>query len=218
MKPILITLNMIAENYDGSYKKEARQDANGLYHNLKTFSSAVHFIITRHVISYMVPITFELQKTQLDVIGVYQAVDVVLASLQECRTNVDEKHKEWYEEAVLFAKEYLDETPKIQRKPGQSTLRENYSSNDPEEYYKLACTIPLIDQITAEIRSRFSTQHRIHADGNFIIPTAVLTNNNSWMSHIVKFAESYKDDLPQPLNLSTAVSYTHLTLPTIYSV
>ena len=151
----------------------------------------------------MVPITFELQKTQLDVIGVYQAVDVVLASLQECRTNVDEKHKEWYEEAVLFAKEYLDETPKVQRKPGQSTLHENYSSNDPEEYYKLACTIPLIDQITAEIRSRFSTQHRIHADGNFIIPTAVLTNNNSWMSHIVKFAESYKDDLPQLLNLST---------------
>lgn len=29
IKPILITLNVIAENHDGSYKKEARQDANG---------------------------------------------------------------------------------------------------------------------------------------------------------------------------------------------
>lgn len=202
IKPILITLNAIAENHDGSYKKEARQDANGLYSNLKTFSSAVHFIITRHVISYMVPITFELQKTQLDVISVYRAVDVVLASLEECRKNVDEKHKEWYEEAVSYADEYLDAAPKIQRKPGQSTLRENYSSDDPEEYYKLACTIPLLDQITAEIRSRFSNQHRIHADGNFIIPAEVLSKD-SWMSHIIKFAESYNDDLPQPMNLST---------------
>ena len=189
--PILVTLNLIADDFDGTYKKEARQDANGLYSNIKTFSFTVHFIITRQVISYMVPISFELQKPQLDVLGVYRAVDNVLESLEDCRKNIDEKHNEWFKEAVDFGEKFLDVEPKIPRAPGKSLLRENHKSEDAEEYYKLTCTIPLIDQVTTEIRARFSNEHRIHANADFIIPSVVLSHFNSWKDHVVKFAENY---------------------------
>ena len=33
---------------------------------------------------------------------VYAAVDNVLEALQDCRSNVDEKHAEWYRCAVTF--------------------------------------------------------------------------------------------------------------------
>ena len=202
IEPILVTLNLIAENHDGSYNAEARQDANGLYSHIKTFSFGVHFIIVRQVLSYMVPLTFELQKVQLDVLEVYKAVDTVTKSLADCIDTMDATHHEWYEEAVEWSKKYLDADPCLKRIAGQTTLRENYSTDDPETYFRVALTKPLVDRYSVELRSRFTENHRIHTEGEYLIPKTVLADA-SWKDHVNKFVVNYRDDLPQPLNLST---------------
>ena len=85
IEPIILTLDMISENFDGSYGRDARSDAQGVYWTFKSFQFAVYLIIVRHIIAYTLPLTYELQQKCLDVLQVYSAVDTVLNSLMECR-------------------------------------------------------------------------------------------------------------------------------------
>ena len=128
---------MIANNHDGSYNnKEGRSDAQGLYWTFRSFCFMIHLVFVRFVMYYTLPITKEFQKKQLDVVKVYNAVDVVIKSLQECRDQVDTKHEEWYQEAVKFAAEH-DTQPSIKRIAGQKryvqitkpTLLQNITSS-----------------------------------------------------------------------------------------
>ena len=151
--------------------------------------------------SYTLPLTFELQQERLDVVKVYQAVDTVIESLQECRGRIEKKHDEWYSEAVSFASK-IGTLPCIKRIAGQQTLRANYKVDDPSEYYKLSLTIPLLDRVITELKSRFTIQHRIHSFGCFILPAAVVKDEN-WKEHVREFSLKYKSDLPSVMNLET---------------
>ena len=90
--PILITFDMIANNFDGSYSHDAGSDAQGVFHTMKSFYFAVNIIIVRSILAYTLPLTYELQKRKIDVLAVYHAVDNVIET-EDCRLNVDEKHK-----------------------------------------------------------------------------------------------------------------------------
>ena len=121
IKPILETLDMISNNYDGSFNKDARNDAQGIYWTFKSFHFIVHLIIVRFVMSYTLPLTYELQEKQLDVVKVYKAVDTVIQSLKECREQVDTQHAKWFKEVVDFAKT-INVVPCVKRIAGQQTL------------------------------------------------------------------------------------------------
>ena len=200
--PILVSLSSIAENHDGSYKREARSDAAGLHSNMTSFNFAVHLIVLRKVLSYTYPLTFELQKKQLDVVHVYKAIDNVVDTLSDCRDNVDAKHSEWYDEAVEFALKSCGTSPSIPRVVGKQKHRENYVTPEPKEYYKLSLTIPLLDQLINELRNRFSSDHRIFLKSNYIIPSVVVKNKD-WKQNIADFSKEYASDLPQPLNVAS---------------
>ena len=202
IEPILTTLDLIATNHDGSYAKEARSDAQGVYWTFKSFQFAIHLIIVRNVISYTNSLTYELQEKQLDIVKVYEAVDNVIVSLEDCRSKVDEKHKEWYAETVAFADHYLGCKPSIKRTAGQQVYRANYPITDPSEFYKVSLTIPLLDRVIAELKSRFSPQHRIHSSGFYLLPSVVVKTKD-WKDQIREFAKQYKSDLPIPLTLET---------------
>ena len=112
---------MISNNYDGSFNKDARNDAQGIYWTFKSFHFIVHLIIVRFVMSYTLPLTYELQEKQLDVVKVYKAVDTVIQSLKECREQVDTQYAKWFEEVVDFAKT-INVVPCVKRIAGQQTL------------------------------------------------------------------------------------------------
>ena len=92
VKVTLETLDMINGNHDGSYSKEARTDAQGVYWTFKSFHHAIHLTIVRHIMSHTLSLTYELQKVQLDVVKVYEAVDNAIDTLEDCRNRVGEKH------------------------------------------------------------------------------------------------------------------------------
>ena len=201
MEPILATLDLIADNHDGSYNKEARSIAQGIYWTFRSFQFIIHLIIVRYVMSYTLSLTHELQKKKLDVVKVYKAVDNVVGTLKKCREAVDSKHDEWYTEAVEFAAKF-DVQPSMKRVAGQMKFRESYLTKDIKEYYKQALTIPLLDRVITELETRFSKEHRIHYDGYYIIPTTILKEKNIiWKARVREFAEKYRKDLPEPINL-----------------
>ena len=92
-----------------------------IYWTFKSFHFIVHLIIVRFVMSYTLPLTYELQEKQLDVVKVYKAVDTVIQSLKECREQVDTQHAKWFKEVVDFAKT-INVVPCVKRIAGQQTL------------------------------------------------------------------------------------------------
>ena len=194
MEWVLEALEIIKD--DMSLKPEQRGDADGLFLKFQSFGFAVTLIIVRHIISYVDPLTTELQKVKLDVIGVYKAVDTCLAAIDSARNvdNIDEKHKTWYEEVKKFANKYgiPESKPRFARK---QIHRANYETDDISEYYKWQLTIPFLDRLSSNLCHRFSEEHRIHMNGAQIIPSHVLTTL-SWRSHAKAFSEQYADDLP----------------------
>ena len=125
-------------------------------------------------------------------------------SLEDCRSKINEKHDEWFSETVVFAEGKLGCKPSIKRIAGQQTLRENYATSDPSEYYKFSLTIPLLDRVTSELKSRFTTQHRIHSNGFYLLPSVVV-KNVEWKDRIREFGQQYKSDLPFPLTFETEI-------------
>ena len=113
IEPILSTLDKISTNYDCSYSRDARRDAQGVFWTFKSFEFACHLIIVRHVISYTLSLTYELQQTKEDVVKVYEAFDNVIAALRSCRENADHYHEKWFKEVVDFVKEKLDTKPMV---------------------------------------------------------------------------------------------------------
>ena len=84
-------------------------------------------------------------------------------------------------------------------------MRENYSTSTPEEYYRVALTIPFLDQVISELKNRFSKQHRVHANGFFVIPDVILENKD-WRSFVREFSQQYESDMPSKLNLEVEMN------------
>ena len=202
MEPILQTLDMISCNHDDSYNKDARSDAQGVYWTFRSFQFLVHLVIVRYVMSYTLPLTYELQAEKIDVVKVYKAVDNVLESLKECRKEFDLKHADRFNEATEFTAQF-DVLPSVKRITGQQTLRSNYVINNPAEYYKLSLMIPLLDRVISELETRFSKEHRVHGNGFYILPATAIKDDDDLKSHVCEFAKEYERDLPEPMNMKT---------------
>ena len=154
-KPIIKTLEDIKDNHDGSFKADARTDANGVHATFLSFDFVVNLIIVRHILAYITPLTTELQKSKMDIKAVYDAVDNVVRTLKFCRGNVDEKHDKWFIEAENFVTAIdMDIDVKKPRYASRQKNRDNYLTTTVSEYYKLSLTIPLLDTIISEFESR----------------------------------------------------------------
>ena len=189
-EPLLSTLEEIKDNADGSYNREACADANGVYSTMLSFNFIATLIITRSIMAYTLPLTLELQKKKIDVLSAYAAVDIVKQTLQQCRENVETKHNEWYQEAVVFAASVgvVESKPRTMKR---QVFRQNQPADTPKEYYRRSLTIPFLDNIITEINFRFTKEHRIHSNGFFIIPTQVIDQPN-WKDLTIKFAKAYQ--------------------------
>ena len=158
IKPIIFALEDIKDNHDGSYQADAHTDASGVY------CTILNLIIVRNILAYITAITTELQKVNLDILGVYDAVGNVVNTLQICRDDADRKHNKCLKGAVALASE-LDIPVKKPRVVRRQVHRENYSADTVSDYYKFSVNIPLLDIIIAEQQSRFSPSHRTHGNG-----------------------------------------------------
>ena len=104
-----------------------------VYCTILSFDFDVNLIIVRNILAYITPITTELQKVKLDILGVYDAVDKVVNTLQFCGDDADRKHNKWLKDAVALASE-LNIPVKKPRVVRRQVHRENYSADTVSDY------------------------------------------------------------------------------------
>ena len=68
--------------------------------------------------------------------------------------NIDKYHDECYSEACKLAQE-TNANEFIPRACARQTARESFPAESPSQYYKLSLSIPLIDSVLSELKTRF---------------------------------------------------------------
>ena len=73
----------------------------------------------------------------------------------------------------------------------KQTLRDNHPADSVSDYYKKAVTIPLLDHLNSELKSRFDSQTICSYKGVSIVPAqmfGMLSKNNplyDWKEHFL---------------------------------
>lgn len=96
--------------------------------------------------------------------------------LLRIRENAEEKFREIFIAAEKLSNE-IGEEIKIPRVTQYQRHRENYESNSPEEYYRIAVFIPFVEHFINQLEIRFLKQKEVLCKIQNIIPNKVIKLN-----------------------------------------
>ena len=100
-------------------------------------------------------ITQKPQGRTTDVIDSYQNVNICIEDIQLLRENVDQESDVIFKQAVQMA-DQLNVEPNIPRVAKKQIYRDNVPVNLPEEYFKRALVIPIVDTFISEMTYHFN--------------------------------------------------------------
>ena len=105
-------------------------------------------------------ITQKLQGCTIDVIDAYQNVNTCIEDIQQdivdiLQENVDQESNVIFKQAVGMADQLIVE-PDIPRVAKKQIYWDNVPANLPEEYYKWALVIPIVDTLISDMTHRFN--------------------------------------------------------------
>ena len=175
--------------------------ANGLLKMYTTFQLMVSFVTTMNVMAIIKPISIKLQRRSNDIVNAYQEVASVIDELSTVRGSEEMLH-EWYMQAEAVGAE-VQVVPVTPRTTARQAHRENVAYSSTEDYYRRALVLPLLDQLTQQMRERFgSTQ--IAASRLLQLIPSVLCTKGDYFGGTEPFA-LYYDDLPNSALVRTEV-------------
>ena len=99
----------------------------------------------------------------------FQLVGSLIGLMSNIRINIDKYHDEWYSEACKLAQK-INVNESVPRTCARQTARENFPAESPSHYYKLSLSIPLIDTVLSELKSRFEGNKKCIFEVLYIIP------------------------------------------------
>ena len=128
-------------------------------------------------------------------------IDTVIGSMKTIRGMIDTTFSAWYEEILKMA-EKIGVTENVPRKTSIQRNRSNTPSASPQEHYKRAVAIPLIDCFISQLEDRF------HGDGRHasvllcLIPSLILSSEVPVSDHLDDFLH-WEEDLPYSTSLAS---------------
>ena len=118
-------------------------------------------MIVKYILNLTRPAMVKLQSEEMD----------LLNAEQDVQTNLDQKHRELYDEAVQLAAE-VDIEPSRPRIVQRQINRPNAAGpgTSPIDYYRINLTRVFLDHVLEQLRSRFPPQAYTCYKGFSIVP------------------------------------------------
>ena len=175
---VLITeaLLTIKYNEDGFWDSSSAA-ASGLFDICQDFTFIIALIIARHCLAFTRPATVKLLYTDMDITAAFKEISLLTASLSNVRKNINYHHTEWYTEACDIASQ-VDATVKKPRINSRQTLRSNTPAETVEDYFRLNLSVPFIDHLLNELRTRFFEMNYTAVKGFSVIPSFMMRNRD----------------------------------------
>ena len=186
----------------GKWNAQSRDDAETLSNSVN-FQFIITLVIVKYILNLTRPATVELQSEEMDLLNAEQEISSLWRALENVQTNLDQKHRELYDEAEQLAAE-VDIEPSRPRIVQRQINRPNAAGpgTSPIDYYRINLTRVFLDHVLEQLRSRFPPQAYTCYKGFSIVPLVLLNNLDTWKTDIQVFTNLYSQDLPNPAGLS----------------
>ena len=116
--------------------------------------------------------------------------------MQHMRQTIDEEIHKIYKQTERLA-EKLHVEPKIPRNVVRQMQRNNVPAENPEEYYRRALTIPLVDRFIAKMTFKFNLFNKT-ASKLLLLVSSIIWDPEYNDLDIEGIIEKYSDDFPNP--------------------
>ena len=158
--------------------------ASSLLKAITDFPFLATFTITANILAYVQCLLSSLQEESLDVCQAYRQIDSTRASVENLRTEIDNRNSTWWKEAVEMASS-VDVEPSQPRTCGCQRGRDNVPADGPEEYFRRAVTAPLLDELLGQFDTRFGPLQKI-SKGMCLLPTLLLADPRQAQADIMR--------------------------------
>lgn len=197
---------LVSLEYDTSYRYNFGDSnvssPNTLLCVVDEYETVFQAILHENLFSHLSSMTNLLKGNGIDVIYAYLEATEVVQELECLRADIDTFHSKCYEKAKKLSSK-LDIPDKV---PFMYSRKANIL--EPViDWYKHKRTVPLIDVLIKELKSRFSPECVNAVKGLAVIPAVMLQmisdGKLNWSEMFKDFCMQYKHDLPIITNLAS---------------
>ena len=116
--------------------------------------------------------------------------------MQHMRQTIAEEFHKMYKQTERLA-EKLHVEPTIPRSAVRQMHLNNVPAENPEEYFRRALAIPLVDRFITEMTFRFNSFNKTASKLLLLVPSIICDSEYNDLD-IEGLREQYSDDLPNP--------------------
>lgn len=205
--PIFFTLSEMSLNAERVCNPATSSKATSFLALISSFQFIVALVISRNILDLTLPVSQLLQSKVNDVMDGMHLIDALKGLGIRVRDQINFYHDTWYSQAVALAAE-VDIEEKMPRIASRQTTRCNLPASNASEYYKRVITVPLIDHLNSDLKTRFDFSKVNAYYGFSVVPSKMISllntsnsDDQSWKEKFKIFTNFYEDDLPNALAL-----------------
>ena len=171
---IVSCFESIASEGSTKWTPDSLTDANTLLLAISTTDFISALVIANKCLSYLLALTRSLQAEAKDIVQAVSEIDNLMSVLLDVRENVETHHSTWFTEVEKKC-EAVGTEPSLPRLCGRQSHRSNTPAQTPSEYYRRTITIPVLDHLLSEMKSRFSEHQKTSLLGLYLVPSIMVT-------------------------------------------
>ena len=199
---IVQCLDQMADCVDKSWSwdNESIIKANGLRSSLRQFNTICCLVTLYESLYPLQGIAAKLQKRDLDVLEALNLVREAAVQVAKMREDIDTL---WSEKWVSSIKQLCDKIGAVESMPRCTMLqrnRANTPADSPEEYYKRSLVIPFLDELSTQLKIRFTADDDIHVSSLFKLLPAFIKEVKDF-KQLEQNLLFWEVDLPSPHGL-----------------
>ncbi|XP_076875563.1 THAP domain containing 12a [Brachyhypopomus gauderio] len=202
LESLLLCMDSVHDNEELKWSDEIAHNAFVISEALSDFECVMTLVVLKNTLSFSRAFGKNLQGQTSEVFFAASSLTAVLHSLNEVLENIEVYHEFWFEEAVSLAAA-LEIPVKIPRLFFRKQRPNDGEDVQPETYYKVHLTFPVVNHVIKELNDVFSDNHLNALKSLFLVPAIMgqLRFNTEETS-----MDIYKSDLPNPDTLPTELN------------
>lgn len=149
-------------------------------------------VLASNSLNCLLPLTKSLQAVCKDIVQAVQEIGTLQRNFYEQCEDVDSIHDDWFKEMCRSA--HIEMVfPQI---CSRQRNRVNVTSQVPSKNYRWIVTIPVLDHLIFEMKSRFTSHHKTALLGLHLVPSILVSKPFSEIKNFPKpVQDMYGDDL-----------------------
>lgn len=202
LESLLLCMDSVHDNEEFKWGDDIAHTAFVISEALSDFEFVMALVVLKNTLSFSRAFGKNLHGQTSKVFFAANSLTAVLHSVNEVLENIEVYHEFWFEEAVNLAAA-LEIPIKIPRLFFRKQRPDAGEEVQPEAYYKVHLTFPVVSHVIKELSDFFSETHLRALKSLSLVPAIMgqLKFNTEEQS-----PDIYKDDLPNPDTLPTELN------------